>query len=104
MALSFSAISTVTYAEAASSSASANTSEIISHLDKALVEINKSDFSAAQIHLKAARYAAEPLAASSDNGKKAYASLIQGQIKAKVGDVAGATEVLNKTLELFKAL
>jgi hypothetical protein len=104
LALSFSSISNIAFAEEVTSSASANTSSIISELEKGLTEVGKSDFSAAQIHLKAARTAAEPLAATSDAAKQAYATLIQGQIKAKVGDVAGASEIITKAISQFKAL
>jgi hypothetical protein len=105
MALSFSAISVSAFAaEEAASGSAVSTGQIVPHIEQALVEVSKSDFSAAQIHLKAARTAAEHIAGSSDAAKQAYATLIQGQIKSKVGDVAGATEVLNKALSQFKAL
>lgn len=105
MTLSLGAISTVAVAEeVAASSASAGSSEIISAIEKGLVEVNKSDFSAAQVHLKAARAASELYAGNSDAAKKAHATLIQGQIQAKKGDIASASEELNKALALFKAL
>ncbi len=83
---------------------SAATGEIISHIEKALVEVGKSDFSAAQIHLKAARTSSESISGNSEAAKKAHASLMQGQILSKSGNVAKATEELNKAIELYKAL
>lgn len=91
-------------AAAPAASAQAGTSEIIAHIEKALVEVSKSDFSAAQIHLKAARNASEAISGSSDAAKKAHASLMQGQIASKSGNVSKATEELNKTISLYKAL
>lgn len=104
LAVSFAATSTVVIAEEAASSPAANTGEIISRIEKALVEVSKSDFSAAQIHLKAARTSSESIAGNSDAAKKAHATLMQGQIQAKKGDIQKATEELNKAIELYKAL
>ncbi len=98
MALSFGAISSSAFAEEAGSSA------IIAHIEKGLVEVSKSDFSSAQVHLKAARAASDQIAGNSDAAKQAHATLIQGQIAAKKGDVDSATEELNKAIEQFKAL
>ncbi len=96
--------SAVAFAEEAASTPVSNSAEIISHIEKALVEISKSDFSAAQVQLKAARSASDKIAGNSDDAKKAHAILIQGQILAKKGDVAKSTEELNKAIELYKAL
>lgn len=105
LATAFAATSAVAVAEeAASSSPAANTSEIIALIEKGLVEVSKSDFSAAQVQLKAARFASDSIAGSSDAAKKAHATLMQGQIQAKKGDVQKATEELNKAIALYKAL
>lgn len=90
--------------EAPAAAAQSGTAGIIAHIEKALIEISKSDFSAAQIHLKAARTSSEAIASSSEAAKKAHASLMQGQIQSKGGNVAKATEELTKTIELYKAL
>lgn len=84
--------------------ASSGTSEILSSIEKALVEISKSDFSAAQVYLKAARGHSDLIAGTSDVAKKAHATLIQGQIFSKNGNVTKATEELNKAVELYKTL
>ena len=102
--LSFTSVG-VFAAEAAPATASVSTSSaIISHIEKALVEVSKSDFSAAQVHLKAARNKSDTLAGNSDAAKKAHAVLLQGQIASKSGNVSDATEELNKAIELYKAL
>ncbi|MDX8128639.1 hypothetical protein QLH52_15195 [Methylomonas sp. OY6] len=90
--------------EAPVAAAQSGAAGIIAHIEKALVEVSKSDFSAAQIHLKAARTSSEAIADTSEAAKKAHASLMQGQIQSKAGNVAKATEELTKTIELYKAL
>ncbi|QPK62088.1 hypothetical protein IVG45_14620 [Methylomonas sp. LL1] len=110
LAMSFSLASVSVFAEeeaqapAAATSSTSSTSEVISHIEKALVEVSKSDFSAAQVHLKAARTASELIAGNSDVAKKAHSILIQGQILSKNGNVSRATEELNKALALYKSL
>ena len=103
MAISFSTVSTVAVAEVAKPAAS-NTGEIISRIEQALVEVSKSDFSNAQVQLKAARAAADLIKDESDTTKQGYALVIQGQILAKRGDVQNATSELNKALALYKSL
>lgn len=91
-------------AEETTSSPAATTAEIISRIEKGLVEVSKSDFSAAQVQLKAARFASEAIVGSSETAKKAHATLMQGQIQAKKGDIQKATEELNKAIALYKSL
>jgi cellobiose-specific phosphotransferase system component IIA len=81
----------------------ASPGDVISHIEKALIEIKNSDFSAAQVQLKSARFASDTLS-SSDAAKRAHAALIQGQIQAKKGDINKATEELNQAIALFKSL
>jgi hypothetical protein len=106
MAIAFSATSTVVLAEEAASTSApaASVSTVISLIEKGLAEVAKSDFSAAQVQLKAARNASDAIVGQSEAAKKAHASLMQGQIKSKKGDVAAATEELNKAIALYKAL
>lgn len=104
MAASFAMSSVAVAEEAAATTAAATTGDIISRIEKALVEVSKSDFSAAQVHLKAARTASELIAGHSEAAKKAHATLMQGQILAKKGDVQQATTELNKAIEQYKAL
>lgn len=104
IAIAFTATSTTAFAEeAAAVSTASSSSAIITHIEEALVEISKSDFSAAQVKLKAARNASDNLANPSDTVKKAHALLIQGQIQAKNGNIEKATAELNKALELYKS-
>jgi len=79
--------------------------ETVVLLEKALVEVNKSDFSAAQIQLKAARNIAEKLTGNNEAVlKEAYANIIEGQKGAKVGDVKKSADGLNKSIALYKSL
>ena len=85
-------------------SSSVNVSETITHIEQALVEIAKSDFNTAQVHLKAARTSGEKITGNETVVKQAAALVIQGQIKAKLGDIKAASEELNKALALYKSL
>ena len=78
--------------------------ETITHLEKAIVEVNKSDFSAANLHLKAARSSSELITGHADIVKQANADVVQGQIESKSGDVKKSSALLNKALELYKSL
>lgn len=104
LAMSFGAASVTAYAEEAPISAPASVSETISHIEAALIEISKSDFNAAQVHLKAARTSAEKITGNEAVVKKANAFVIQGQIKTKLGDIKSASDELNKALELYRSL
>jgi len=86
--------------------AEANTSAAaaISHLEKAIAEVNKSDFNSAQVHLKAARSASEQVTGNETTLKQAYANIIEGQKGAKLGDVKKSADALNKAVELYKSL
>ena len=103
MALSFSAISTsVSAEEAVNGSESIKTT--IDHVEKALIEVNKSDFSAAQLQLKSARLSSEKIEGNEAVIKEANADVIQGQIQAKLGEVKKSADLLNKALTLYKSL
>lgn len=104
MAITLGATSVTAYAEESAKTASVVVGETISHIEKALVEISKSDFNAAQVHLKAARTSAETISDNNDIVKKANALVIQGQIKTKLGDIKSASDELNKALELYKSM
>jgi hypothetical protein len=78
--------------------------ETIMHIEKAKVEIIHRDFMPPSEHLKAARAASEKVTGNPDIVKKANASIIQAQIKANQFDIKGATDEMNKTLELYKSL
>jgi hypothetical protein len=104
LALSLSSTSFIVSAAEPAAAATASASTVISHIEKGLVEIGKSDFSAAQVHLKAARASSELLVGTSEKAKKAHAILMQGQIASKAGNVSKATEELNKALEIYRTL
>ncbi len=82
----------------------ANISETITYVEKALADVNKSDFSAAILHLKAARLSSELITSNEAIVKQANANVIQAQILSKSGDVQKSAEELNKALVLYKTL
>jgi len=94
----------IAYAEGADKSSVNSPNETIMHIEKAIVEISHRDFMPPSEHLKAARAASEKVTGNPDIVKKANASIIQAQIKANQFDIKGATDELNKTLELYKSL
>ena len=104
MAISLGASSVIAFAEEAANSSATSINETIAHIEKALVEVNKSDFSAAHLQLKAARSSSEQITGNEAIVKQANASVIQGQIQSKHGDVKKSSDELNKALELYKSL
>ncbi|WP_446810774.1 hypothetical protein ACH50O_04130 [Methylomonas sp. 2BW1-5-20] len=104
MAASFGLCSPTALAAETTASSSVSVSETISHLEKALEEIAKSDFNTAQVHLKAARTSGEKITGNETIVKQAAALVIQGQIKAKLGDIKAASEELHNAISLYKSL
>jgi hypothetical protein len=104
MAISLGAINTMAFAEETANSSAASINETIGYVEKALVEVNKSDFSAAHLYLKSARASSEQITGDDAILKQANASVIQGQIQSKHGDVKKSSDELNKALELYKSL
>jgi hypothetical protein len=98
------ATSVIAYAEEAATSSVYSPNEAIMHIEAAKVEIIKNDFVPPSQHIKEARAASEKVTGDPDTVKKAHACIIQAQIKTKQGDIQGATEELNKALELYKSL
>lgn len=97
-------LSSVAFAEEPAKSSTLSVNETIEHVEKALIEIKSSDFSAANLHLKAARAAAENITGNEAIVKQANNSVIQGQIESKKGDIAKSSALLNKGLELYRSL
>ncbi len=97
-------ITTPVFAEDTAAVSALNVTEVISYVEKALIEVQQSDFSAANLHLKAARAAAEKITGNEAIVKEANGSIIQGQIESKKGDIAKASALLNKGLSLYKSL
>jgi hypothetical protein len=104
MAVTLGASSAIAFAEEGADSSAAGVQETIAHVEKALAEVNKSDFSAAYLHLKSARASSEQISGNEATVKQANASVIQGQIQAKRGDVKKSSDELNKALVLYKSL
>lgn len=104
MAISLGAISTLASAEEVAASSATNVAETIAHIEKALTEVNKSDFSAARLHLKAARSASEQITGNEAIVKQANANVIQAQIQSNSGNKKSASDELTKALTLYKSL
>ncbi len=104
MAISLGAISTAALAEEAVKSPASSLSETIAHVEQGLAEVNKSDFSAARLHLKAARSSAEKITGHDAIVKQANALVIQAQILSNSGDVQKSADELNKALTLYKSI
>lgn len=90
--------------EAATVSTGNEAATVITHVEAGLAEVQKSDFSAANLHLKAARTASEAIQGHEDIVKQGYEEVVQGQINVKTGDVAKASAALNKALALYKSI
>ena len=104
LAFSLGSISVIANAEEAAKSSVYSPNQTIMHIEKAKVEIIHNDFVPPSEHLKAARAESEKVTGNPDIVKKATASIIEAQIKVKDGDIKGATDELNKALELYKSL
>ncbi|MFA5925000.1 MAG: hypothetical protein WC856_27580 [Methylococcaceae bacterium] len=104
LAFSLGSISVTANAEEAAKSSVYSPNQTIMHIEKAKVEIIHNDFVPPSEHLKAARAESEKVTGNPDIVKKASASIIQAQIKVNKGDIKGATDELNKALELYKSL
>lgn len=76
--------------------------DIVGHIELGLAEVQKSDFSAAYLHLKAARAASELIQGNEELVKQGLEGVIQGQIHVKTGDVAKATAELKEALSFYK--
>lgn len=95
----------VAYAqEPAAKSSVFSPNEAIMHLEAAKVEIVKNDFVPPSQHLKEARAISDYVTGNPDTVKEAHARIIQAQIKTRQDDIQGATDDINKTLELYKSL
>lgn len=103
-ALLLSALSQLAFAEESASNSGANVNETIAHVEKAIVSVNKSDFAAANLHLKAARSSSAQITGDEAIVKQANANVIQGQIQSKQGEIKKSTALLTKGLELYQSL
>jgi uncharacterized membrane protein len=91
-------------AETATVSAEKTATDVITHIEKGLAEVQKSDFSSAYLHLKSARAASGEIQGNEELVKQGLEAIIQGQINVKTGDVAKATAELNKALGFYKQI
>lgn len=90
--------------EVAVVSAASQAAVVLAHIEKGLVEVQKSDFSAGTLHLKAAREASGKIQGNEAAVKDGLENLNQGMIQGKYGDVAKASAFLNKALDAYKRI
>ncbi len=101
--ISLISLNNTVFAEASNTSAPI-IAETIKLIEDALVQVNKSDFSAAQLILKSARFTSAKISGDESALKEANNSVIQGQIYAKSGDIQKSADELEKALKLYKTL
>ncbi|MGR9046420.1 MAG: hypothetical protein ACU83N_14100 [Gammaproteobacteria bacterium] len=104
LAFSLGSISLVTQAKETAKGSVYSPNAAIMHIEKAKVELMQKDFVPPSAHIKAARTESKKVTGNPDIVKKAAASLIEAQVKVQEGDLKGATDELNKALELYKSL
>jgi hypothetical protein len=99
MACAFGVASTPVVAEEAA------VTETIAQLEKAAVEINKSDFNNALVLLKAAKNSSSQITSTNEAKlKSANNSLVQSLTQVKKGEVKGASSEITKAIAEYKAL
>lgn len=103
-AIFLSANCSAAFAEVAAKSSAESLSETIAHIDKAIVDVNESNFASANLHLKAARTSSEQITGNAEILKEANGNIIQGQIQSKEGNINKSIALLNKGLALYKSL
>jgi hypothetical protein len=86
----------IAFAGEATNSSAKSIEETITHIEKVLVEVNKSDFAAAQLHLKSARETSDQTTGNEIIVKQGNGSVIQGMIQARKGNVAQSSAELTK--------
>ena len=78
--------------------------EVIGHVEQAIVEVGKGDFNASYLHLKAARSASDKIVGKEAAVKQGLLSLIHAQILGKSADTEKTTAELNKALSIYKSI
>jgi transcriptional regulator of aromatic amino acid metabolism len=104
LTLSFVAVAPIAVAAEAVVNSNNEVASVIVHIEKGLAETQKSDFSAAVLHLKSARAASEKIQGNEVLVKEGFEHIVQGQIQAKFGDVEKTTAELNKALAIYKSI
>ena len=105
MTISLGASSIAFAEEAAVVAAPANSlNETIAHIEAGLAEVTKSDFAAAQLHLKAARDSSATITGNEEIVKQGNDSTIKGQVFAKTGESEKSASELNKALGFYKSI
>jgi hypothetical protein len=95
---------TLAFAEATVVAPTSSLNETIAHVEQGLAEVKKSDFAAANLHLKAAVESSDLIKGNETTVKAARANVVQGNIQSKQGEIEKSSEFLNKGLVLYKSL
>jgi hypothetical protein len=110
IALSLAATTSIAFAEeatapavAAAPKAVATGAELIAHLEQAIVLMNGSDFSNANLAIRAARSGIETMGDSSTLNQ-ADAIIQRGQVANKTGEIEKGTAALKEGIQLIKSL
>jgi hypothetical protein len=98
------AISSIAFAEAAAEISTSSITTTIAHVEQGLAEVQKSDFAAANLHLKAAVESSAQIEGNVAIVKEASANVVQGNIQSKQGEIEKSSEFLNKALALYKSI
>ena len=100
--------STIAYAEEAAAPAAAavktGAAETVVHLEEALALAGKSDFSAATLHLKAARNSAAEVTGHALDAHKGVSDINNAMKEVKLGHPEKAVAEIEKAIAAFKAL
>lgn len=104
LAFALGSVGIIAHAKDTAKGSAHSPNEAIMHLEKAKVEIMHNDFVPPSEHLKAARAESEKITGDPKIVNKATATIIQAQIKVRRGDKKGATEEMNKALELYESI
>lgn len=104
VAVILSASSTLACAEVAALSSAESITKTIENVEKAIIEVNKGDFSNANQQIRAARISAELITGDKAILKHAGEIINEGQAHSKAGDAPEAAKSLSEGIALYKSL
>ena len=98
------AMSGMAYAEETSAALQQSIADTIKHIEEGKAKAAVSDFSAATIHLKAARNSAAGISEHALEVHKGVSDINDGMKAVKLGHPEQAVEKLDAAIKIFKAL
>lgn len=96
--------SSMAYAEESKDENAKNIATTIEHLEKGKEEAGKSDFSAATLHLKAARNSSGEIKGHELAVHKGIDDINNGMKEVKLGHPEKATAEIQKAIDVYKAM